>query len=103
MSSRLAADLVVRSRRDSQHHHPMKTRTVTLGILAIVVLSLSIRYTYHLGFSRGSADERLHWIVSIKDGGFTARENPEHPILKGIVSVDRGVPGVNSIPVTYSP
>jgi hypothetical protein len=37
---------------------------------------IRIEHTYHLGYSRGSAEERLHWLVSRKDGIWTARENP---------------------------
>ena len=81
----------------------MKTRTVAFSILTVTVLSLAFGYAYHLGYSRGSAEERLHWLVSDKEGVWTTRENPAHPIFKPAKVVVRGVSSVNSIPVTYSP
>jgi hypothetical protein len=82
----------------------MKTKIVILSVLTIVVLPLGIGFTYHLGYARGAADVRLHWLVSYKDGVFTARENPAHRMLKSgnLGLVDSSV-NVNAISGTSSP
>jgi hypothetical protein len=80
----------------------MKMKTFLFCILIVVGLSLASGYFYKLGYSRGSANERLHWLVSNRDGVWTARENPAHPILKSAI-VLRGNRNVNSIPATYLP
>ena len=67
----------------------------------LIGLSLIFGYAYHLGYSRGSADERLHWLVSYKDGVWSARENPAHPIFEPSWAVFS--PCVNSVPTNYSP
>jgi len=82
----------------------MKTRMAILSILSVVALPLGIGYTYDLGYARGAADERLHWLMSYKDGIWAARENPAHPILKsGSVGLRDAVVIVNSIPEKSPP
>ena len=82
----------------------MKSKIVILSVLTAVVLPLGIGYTYHLGYARGAAEERLHWLVSYRDGVFTAQENPAHRILKsGTVGLVDSSVNVNSIPGTSSP
>jgi hypothetical protein len=82
----------------------MRTRKVASGILMVAFLSLAFAYIYHLGYSRGSADERLHWLVRYKDGVWTAHENPAHPIFGPVTVRSRpGMNPVNSIPMTAAP
>jgi hypothetical protein len=89
-----------------QLRYTMKTTTVALGIFTLALLSHAFGYTYRVGYSRGSAEERLHWLVSHQeDGAWTARENPAHPIFKRRPLNVRPSIGAsaNSIPATYSP
>ena len=82
----------------------MKTRIVILSVLIVLVLPLGIGYTYHLGYARGAADERLHWLVSYRDGTWTAQENAAHPFLNnGTFRLSESDVNVNSIPGTLSP
>ena len=80
----------------------MKARTVTFSVLTFAVLSFAFGYAYHLGYSHGSAEEKRHWLVSYRDGVWTAHENPAYPIFKRGHAVIVGAPMVNSIPASYS-
>ncbi len=42
----------------------MKTRIVALSVSTVAVLLFAFGYTYRLGYSHGSAEERLHWLLS---------------------------------------
>jgi hypothetical protein len=78
----------------------MKTRQTILSIATVGILAIAFAYTYHLGYSRGGDDERLHWLWTPgKDGAWTVRENPAHPAMPpAIVRARQGIE--NSIPVT---
>ena len=78
----------------------MKTRHFISSILTVVILSLAFAYTFHLGYSRGGNEERLHWLWTPgKDGTWIVRENPAHPAMpQVIVRARQGME--NSIPVT---
>lgn len=73
--------------------HDMKTKTVVCLTLLVAAFSLTFGYAYHLGYSRGNAEERLHCLAAHSGGAWTT-----HFLIKRGRGVAPQDASVNSIP-----
>ncbi len=85
----------------------MKTRIQSAAVLAAAVFcGGALWYTYDLGYSQGSRDERAAWVVlpttseSLLRGDVLARRAPGKPLLASRNNL-RPVSAVNNVPEAF--